>query len=204
MGDLPTLIKEFYVRSAVRAERTRAAHLLLRMSTGHSWCALTASPTKCSTHRFPSRSATRSHRMPQSGIKATRASASPQNNIICSFGGPDKTMCVGSTPQNKRARGKSSSSRKWRLPTLIKEFYVRSAVRAERTRAAHLLLRMSTGHSWCALTASPTKCSTHRFPRYCMPRKSTDILKAPDVFRHRGLKNGGYLLSHNMQYHRRC
>ena len=87
-GDLPTLIKEFYVRSAVRAERTRAAHLLLRMSTGHSWCALTASPTKCSTHRFPSRSATQSHRMPLSGIKATRASASPQNNIICSFGGP--------------------------------------------------------------------------------------------------------------------
>ena len=128
VGDLPTLIKEFYVRSAVRAERTRAAHLLLRMSTGHSWCALTASPTKCSTHRFPSRSATLSHRMPLSGIKATRASASPQNNIICSFGGPDNTMDVGARTQKQRT------------------------------------------------------------PKIAL----------------RGSESGGYLLSHNMQYHRRC
>ena len=35
--------KEFYVRATVRAARTRAAHLLLRMSPGHSRCALTAS-----------------------------------------------------------------------------------------------------------------------------------------------------------------
>ena len=48
-----------------------------------------------------------------------------------------------------------------------KEFYVLAAVRAARTRAAHLLLRMSTGHSRCALTASPHDASsTHRFPRY--------------------------------------
>ena len=48
-----------------------------------------------------------------------------------------------------------------------KEFYVCSAVRAEQTRAAHLLLRMSLGHSRCALTASPHNASsTHRFPRY--------------------------------------
>ena len=41
--------------------------------------------------------------MPLGGIKATRASASPQNNIICSFGGPDNTMDVGRPPQKKRA-----------------------------------------------------------------------------------------------------
>ena len=37
------------------------------------------------------------------GIKATRASASPQNNITYSFGGPDNTMDVGRPPQKKRA-----------------------------------------------------------------------------------------------------
>ena len=35
--------KEFYVRATVRAARTRAAHLLLRMSPGHSRCASIAS-----------------------------------------------------------------------------------------------------------------------------------------------------------------
>ena len=49
-----------------------------------------------------------------------------------------------------------------------KEFYVCSAVRAARTRTAHLLLRMSPGHSRCASIASPAqRGSTHRFPRYC-------------------------------------
>ena len=49
-----------------------------------------------------------------------------------------------------------------------KEFYVRATVRAARTRATHLLLRMSPGHSRCALTASPAQHgSTHRYPRYC-------------------------------------
>ena len=38
--------KEFYVCSAVRAEQTRAAHLLLRMSPGHSRCASIASPAQ--------------------------------------------------------------------------------------------------------------------------------------------------------------
>ena len=38
--------KEFYVRATVRAARTRAAHLLLRMFPGHSRCALTASPAQ--------------------------------------------------------------------------------------------------------------------------------------------------------------
>ena len=51
--------------------------------------------------------------------------------------------------------GFMKGSRKWRLPTLTKEFYVCSAVRAEQTRAAHLLQRMFPGHSRCALTASP-------------------------------------------------
>ena len=34
---------------------------------------------------------------------------------------------------------------------------MRATVRAARTRAAHLLLRMSPGHSRCALTASPAQ-----------------------------------------------
>ena len=40
-----------------------------------------------------------------------------------------------------------------------KEFYVRATVRAARTRAAHLLQRMSPGHSRCASIASPAQCS---------------------------------------------
>ena len=64
--------------------------------------------------------------------------------------------------------GFMKGSRKWRLPTLTKEFYVCSAVRAEQTRAAHLLHRTSPGHSRCASIASPAqRGSTHRFPRYC-------------------------------------
>jgi len=39
------------------------------------------------------------------------------------------------------------------------EFYVRATVRAARTRAAHLLLRMSPGHSRCASIASPAQRS---------------------------------------------
>ena len=38
--------KEFYVRATVRAARTRAAHLLLRMSPGNSRCASIASPAQ--------------------------------------------------------------------------------------------------------------------------------------------------------------
>ena len=34
---------------------------------------------------------------------------------------------------------------------------MRAAVRAARTRAAHLLLRMSPGHSRCASIASPAQ-----------------------------------------------
>ena len=35
--------------------------------------------------------------------------------------------------------------------------------------------------------------------------RGTDNLKAPGILRYRGLKIGGYLLSHNaVQYHRRC
>ena len=43
-------------------------------------------------------------------------------------------------------------------------------------------------HSECHSRHSFThNCSTHRFPRYCMSWKGTDILKAPDIFRYRGL-----------------
>ena len=75
---------------------------------------------------------------------------------------------------------------------------MRATVRAARTRAAHLLLRMSPGHSRCASIASPAqRGSTHRFPRY-----STATWKSIDKSNHKktrepafelALESGGYL-----------
>ena len=83
-----------------------------------------------------------------------------------------------------------------------KEFYVCSAVRAEQTRAAHLLLRMSPGHSRCALIASPAQrvqtCTAS------WKSKGDDTRKEPQADAWSS-ESGGYLLSHDAtQYHRRC
>ena len=84
-----------------------------------------------------------------------------------------------------------------------KVFYVLAAVRAARTRAAHLLLRMSPGHSRCASIASPAQrvqtCTAS------WKSKGDDTNKEPLIVMMKGSESGGYLLSHNaVQYHRRC
>ena len=72
------------------------------------------------------------------------------------------------TDADKERSPKDESKRLLKVAATHKEFYVRTAVRAARTRAAHLLLRMPPGHSRCASIASPAqRGSTHRYPRYC-------------------------------------
>ena len=85
-------------------------------------------------------------------------------------------------------------------PARDRAFYVPRLVLGVGTPRA----RNSECHSRHSFTHNA--CSTHRFPRYCTAMwRGTDNLKAPGILRYRGLKIGGYLLSHNaVQYHRRC
>ncbi len=109
-------------------------------------------------------------------------------------------------PRFRAIRGRAHRTSQGASGGYHKEFYVRATVRAAHTRAAHLLLRMSPGHSRCALTASPAqRGSTHRFPRYCTRhgRVADTKTREPGDFSSSSRKWRLPTLP-QMQYHRRC